>query len=117
MHGQRYIRIVRRPEGEAPQWVRDTWIGVVLPLVGDGPVSMRGVGVLTGPRSWWGYWWHRLTGRIGQHIGYEVVAAVAVDILRSQSPDAARWWQTHVAHLLDGQQCFLFDLPACELLD
>lgn len=114
MHGQRYIRIVRRPEGEAPEWVRDAWIGTVLPLRVADPVTALSVGVVTGPRTWLGWWWQRLTGQFHRATGYEVIASAAVDILEAQSPAAADWWRDHVAYMLDGQHIFLFDMPACQ---
>jgi hypothetical protein len=117
VYRQRFIQIVHRPDGEAPKWVRDAWIGAVLPLLIDEPVTIESVGVLTGPRSWWGLWWHRLTGRTERMTGYEVNAAAAVVIVAARSPEAARWWREHVPHMLDGVQSFLFDLPACQLLD
>lgn len=117
MPRQCFIQIIRRPDGEAPIWVRDAWIGTVLPLLIDEPITIETVGVLTGPRSWWGLIWHKLTGRTEQMTGFEVNAAAAVDIVAAQSPEAACWWRGHVAHMLDGQHSFLFDLPACQLLD
>jgi hypothetical protein len=48
------IRIVRAPAGEAPLWVRESWIGIELPLVGGRqPRVGQGVGALTGPKTFW----------------------------------------------------------------
>jgi hypothetical protein len=41
------IRIVSAPPGEAPQWVREQWIGCELPLVARMAIgTFSGVGVL-----------------------------------------------------------------------
>lgn len=40
------IRVIRVPEGEAPQWVRRAWVGTVLPcdpVAGWPPCPLRGV--------------------------------------------------------------------------
>src|SRR5947199_83534 len=47
------IRIIDVPPGEAPEWVRRAWVGLVLPLApGEyGPRVLAAAGVLTGPRG------------------------------------------------------------------
>ena len=42
------VKIVRRPEGEAPKWVRDCWIGVELNVIGDIDEVLNPKGVLSG---------------------------------------------------------------------
>ena len=111
-----FIRIVQRPDGEAPEWVRDAWIGTVLPLSDAQAVTSPGFGVVTGPKTIWGEWWLLLTGRSQRFEGYTVCAADAVNILAGQNPDAADWWRSNVAYMLDGRHDFLFDVPACVIL-
>ncbi len=50
------IRIVACPPGEAPQAVREAWIGLELPLPPGRLGHRRGwltTGVVSGPRTWW----------------------------------------------------------------
>jgi hypothetical protein len=42
---------IRSPIDEAPEWVRDAWIGVSIPLLIPSRRMVRGFGVLTGPRD------------------------------------------------------------------
>ncbi len=56
------IRIVACPPGEAPQAVREAWIGLELPLPPGRLGHRRGwltTGVVSGPRTWWQRvtWW------------------------------------------------------------
>lgn len=110
-----YIRIVRRPEGEAPEWVRDAWIGLELPLTVEAPIKSRIVGgVLTMPRTRLGYWWAVIRGRSRMQEGFLVDANAAVRVLERRNPTAAIWWRTKAADCLLPQGQFLFDLPASE---
>lgn len=111
------IRIVRRPDGEAPDWVRDAWIGVELDLVYSKPLTSEGFGVLSAPRTVWGYWWRRLTGRIQRFTGYVVDSHEAVRRVEALSPAAAAWWRDNAGDLVRPGETFIFDLPACEKID
>jgi hypothetical protein len=73
------IRIVKRPRGEAPEDVRDAWIGLVLPVVPrqTGPVDVKGFGVLSIPKSWLARRLSRLFGRVHRMRGYAVNTMVA----------------------------------------
>jgi hypothetical protein len=110
------VEIVRTPGGEAPEWVRQAWIGLRLPLVDAQPTTFRGAGVLTGPVSILGYFVALLRGRTAVMTGYLVNAKVAVDLLAAQNRAAADWWQTGAARLLDGRQNFGFDVEACRVV-
>lgn len=107
------IRIVRRPDGEAPEWVRNAWVGVSLQTHCEHVHKMRGFGVLSGPTSCLAQLWASLTGRSIAMEGYLVDAAAAVDRLEEASPPAARWWREHVPHLLEGRGVFMFEASAC----
>jgi hypothetical protein len=110
-HG--WIRIVQRPDGEAPEWVRDAWIGLELPLKKAGPVRCRTVGVLTAPRTRFGLWCAVLLGRSRMISGYLTDAHASVGILQRHNPTASMWWKTKAAdHVQPGCE-FIFDLPAC----
>ncbi len=108
------IRIIQRPEGEAPEWVRDAWIGLELPVQTPEPVSTPTWGALTGPRSRWSYRLGRLLGRFPNKTGYVVDAAQAVRLLERRNPTAAIWWRTKAGIRLQPAQAFLFETAACE---
>lgn len=109
-----HIEIVRRPLGEAPEWVRDAWIGVSLPLAVSGKKSWQTFGVLEAPKGFFASLWMIVSGQTEQVDGYMVVAKEAVDILGIHNPDAADWWRENTPALLDGKQMFIFDAPCCE---
>lgn len=78
------IKIVRVPEGEAPEWVRAAWVGHVLPcdpFVGYAQTRDKGVVSL------------RETTRNKR--SYAVPQKEALQILRNSSPNAAAWWRIH----------------------
>lgn len=108
------IKIVRRPIGEAPEWVRDEWIGLSLPLAAKSEPAWRGIGVLTGSHHWLLQAWALISGRDPKVTGYLVIAKAAVDHLDDSSPNAAAWWREHMPHMLNGSRYFVFDADACE---
>jgi len=101
------VRIVKRPFGEAPEEVRDAWIGLSLPLLEDLPrlIERRSAGVRTGPRSWLGM----LLMRGPRKRGYAIDSAAAVNILEQFDPSAAAWWRTNAPHLFKPGRCFFFN--------
>jgi hypothetical protein len=110
------IRITGVPPGEAPQWVREKWVGLVLPLTKNRPLTAYTSGVLSGPPNrlaavWWG-----LLGRLEQQSGYAVDATAALGILERTAPDAASWWRENVPRLLSRRRKFLFRTSDCELV-
>lgn len=111
---QRAIEIVATPAGEAPLWVREAWIGLVLPLAaGRASGSWSVVGVLSGPRTCTGALWAWLSGRTGRVTGYRVPSADAVRILAARNRAAADWWRAHTDYAESERACFIFDAPAC----
>lgn len=110
------IRIIQRPEGEAPEWVRDAWIGLELPLLHPEPITTPGVGVLSGPKTWLGWMIRRFTGRFERFTGYLVDANDAVLRLEKRNPTAAIWWRTHAGALVAPGGEFIFDTAACEVV-
>jgi hypothetical protein len=109
------IRIVRRPIGEAPEWVRDAWIGTCLPLANPKEKVWLGFGVLTRPRGRFAQLWGLFLGKAERITGYAVNAQAAVDVLSDSQPDAAGWWRANVPDMLDGRSNFVFDSNACEV--
>jgi hypothetical protein len=108
------IKIVQRPIGEAPEWVRDAWIGVSIPTASEHHRDWRGIGVLTGPHHWLAQIGALVCGKTFTVEGYAVNAKIAVDLLADHSPEAAAWWREHAPRMLDGRRNFVFDSPACE---
>ncbi|MEG3143503.1 hypothetical protein U1839_02455 [Sphingomonas sp. RT2P30] len=106
------IKIVRRPVGDAPDWVRDAWIGLSLPLAVKRKRRWRGVGVLSGPRHWLSQLWDPV--KASKIEGYLVNAKTAVDHLADHRPDAAAWWREHTPLLLNGKRYFVIDADSCE---
>jgi hypothetical protein len=111
------IRIIAVPPGEAPLWVREKWVGLKLPLaIGKRAVQARSVGVLTAPKSFFAFLGALFRGQTHVSAGYVVRAAVAVEILESASPDAAKWWRENTPQLLARDRLFIFRKETCELL-
>jgi hypothetical protein len=108
------IKIVATPVGEAPDWVREAWVGLELPLTHLEEVSVETCGVLSGPTSRVGWWWAGLRGRLYLTTGYCVNSARAIEILRRSRPDAANWWTTNAPRFTHPDEGFIFDAAACE---
>lgn len=99
------VEITATPPGEAPQWVRDAWVGLVFPTVDPRLTNYRDrppVGVLS--------------GRPTEGGGYTVPALVALELLRLKSPSACDWWQQNVPALLSAEAGLCFDYSACEVV-
>ena len=111
------VRIVQRPEGEAPEWVRDAWIGLELPLVHPDAMDSRGFGAVTGPKTAISEWVQCLLGRSKVVSGYVVPAYEAVELLSCRSPEAAAWWRSEAKLFVGKGRNLMFDAPACERLD
>ena len=108
------VKIVRAPSGEAPEWVREAWVGLVLPLKETGLKTMPSIGVLSGPKSSLGWLWASLTGAPMTATGYLTPAAIAIAILGRARPEAAAWWREHAPKFLRDEAEFLFEASACE---
>lgn len=71
------VMIIKVPQGEAPEWVRQAWVGLVLPCTGT-TLSSSGV----------------LSGQLVDHgEGFRVPQQEACEILTKASPVAAKWWK------------------------
>ena len=94
-----FIRIVRRPHGEAPPGIRDAWIGCVLPVRENEQDTLRGV----------------VSGEIVpiRHYGYPVAWISAMNALeRHGGHEAKEWWEDKSRR----PDCLVFDLNCAEVL-
>ena len=117
-HGRR-VRIVAVPPGEAPQWVREKWVGLELPLAQFSPEAQpqRSAGVLTGPRGFLPTVGGLLRGQLQERSGFAVRVLEAIAVLERASPEAAQWWRTNAAHLMKPSRHFLFPEQVCTVVD
>ena len=104
---QPQIRIVDVPPGEAPQSIREQWVGLVLPLAPDflTTCQMMTSGVVSGRED------------EEPAIGYVVDIEEAMAVLARKSPEAAFWWREHTPHLFCEGGTLLFDEYVCELVE
>jgi hypothetical protein len=94
------VKIVEIPSGQAPSWVREKWLGLVLPVANDAPSHFRPVGVLKGkPRK----------ENLG---GYPVKTEIAIQILENISKEAADWWRANIS--FEDMPYLLFGRKFCE---
>lgn len=78
------ILVVKTPHGEAPDWVKEAWVG--LALFTRGLVSEdfgEPIGVLTNTEV-----------QTGSNV-WLVPQTDAIDVLEKVNPEAAAWWRDH----------------------
>ncbi|UHQ18312.1 hypothetical protein LVB87_08735 [Lysobacter sp. KIS68-7] len=111
------ILITSTPPGEAPLWVRQTWVGLSLPLAQtcSHAHTHHTFGVLTRPRTRVGQWFARMFRRTARGSGYLVEAQAAIHLLADVDPVAANWWREHAPHLMQPGQYFLFQVGVAQL--
>ncbi len=112
------IRIISVPPGEAPEHIRQAWIGCSLPLLEGSsiePSKCPSVGVLSGPKSFVGLWIASIFGRCEEWQGYKVDAATAIKILALTHPEAAKWWREETPHLVTREHALVFPADNCQL--
>jgi hypothetical protein len=109
-----YIRIISTPPGEAPEWVRTTWVGITLPLAVPGVRAIDTMGVLSRPKTWIGSFFAQVTGRTQREQGYIVNAYQAVEILATHSPAIANWWRENAASAISPGMYLLFPAENCQ---
>lgn len=97
------IKIINTPPGQAPEWVRDEWVGVELPVEEDAPGQGESVqfGIFGGKPE-----------NLG---GYPVRTRDAIDALREKAPKAAQWWENNVT-LLNFSPRLVFRRDVCEVV-
>ena len=115
MFGRRYIRIIATPPGEAPQQVREAWVGVRLPLpfLVTKSKAWRSAGVMTGPRTLVEKFSALWSGKLERKPGYAVRVMDAMTALEQVHPEAASWWRQNTPHLLRPGKCFVFAADVC----
>jgi hypothetical protein len=109
------IKIVQRPAGEAPEWVRDAWIGLHLPLANANQRTWRTLGVISGTTSLLPWLWAIATGKSEKVTGFAVNAKDAIESLTGPRASAGMWWRENLPDFLDGRSHFVFDAEACEI--
>jgi hypothetical protein len=97
------VRIVSTPDGEAPLWVREAWVGLELPVANGqrGPCRQPAFGALSNDRE-------------GFLTGFAVDGRRAVQLLAARSPEAADWWWRNAGHVASGGYQFVFPVEACD---
>jgi hypothetical protein len=113
------IEIIATPPGEAPEEIRKSWIGVVIPL----PLNFQrerattGYGVLTGPRSWLLALFPFLHKNRVSWTGYSVRGRDAIGALAEKDNAAAQWWKENAPHVLGRVWCLSFPAEVCRIVE
>lgn len=95
------IKIVAAPPGQAPEWVREAWIGIELPLAQPISGGVQ-VGIMLGKPE-----------NIG---GYTVNSAQAFQLLQKHNIEAWNWWNENAPYAMRCGQ-LVFKKQACELIE
>ena len=113
------IRIVAVPAGEAPLWVREQWVGLLLPLAQTSSSADEYLtsGVLTGPRGVFATLWALMQGRLKRESGFPVDVEVAIAALAAKSPAAANWWRKNTPYLFRPKIRFVFQSESAEICE
>ena len=115
-----FITIDSRPAGPAPEWVRDQWIGLSLPLVpGHEPRShcMKVIPRFIDQRSFWYElkWSFGIRPKTEEWDGFLVHAEEAVAVLeKANRTKAVGWWRTCVR--ITPSTRWVFDAECCHLV-
>lgn len=106
------LKITSVPPGEAPDWVRQHWVGLALPLPDgcEAPVTLPTFGVLSTPKTRIGQYLARFFGRARTETGYLVESLPAFDLLAQSSREAADWWRAHTPELAQPGRYLLFQV-------
>jgi hypothetical protein len=105
-----HLLITSVPPGQAPLWVREHWVGLILPLAQrqEAPVSLLTSGVVSGPKGLLSCLTAFVTGKLERQSGFVVETGAAVAVLELKHPEAAAWWRTNATHLFRGKRYFVF---------
>jgi hypothetical protein len=96
------VRIRATPPGEAPEAIRQAWVGLELPARAE--QGDPGAFDVLSNRS------------VYCRDCYAVNGAEAVSLLAAHSPDAAQWWRRNAPHVLVGGYDLIFPAEVCEAL-
>ena len=117
---QLFIVIERMPKGDAPEWVRQQWVGLVLPLTDGHPQEAQHIetmGLLN---------MRKIFGKFGQIPpefeedlqvleGYCVIAEEALSILEKKDKESAQWFRDNT--IIPNRPYFwVFDKDCCRLV-
>jgi hypothetical protein len=98
-----HVKIVQTPSGGAPDWVREAWVGMILPLQPQKVMSdqtVRNVVSLVEVKN----------------NGFSVSAMQAIDTLADRNPKAANWWKTNTRCYSKGT-VFVFNKECGDIVD
>jgi hypothetical protein len=102
------IRIIKDPGGEAPEFVRNAWIGLVLTLDRDSPQPSKQIAcnvasgeALLDPLSVY-------TVNSGHAIGVLAAAKASVEV--------RTWWFVNTPYMIHPEMSLLFPVECCEVL-
>jgi hypothetical protein len=114
-----HLRITSVPAGEAPLWVREQWVGLVLPLAQQKstPLTFLTSGVVSGPRTFLSFLLALFSGKLERRSGFRVETQAAVAVLETRSPEAAAWWRETVPHQLQPKRYFVFESEAGNVIE
>lgn len=96
------IRIIAVPPGQAPEWVRQAWVGLEIPLEKHTP----SIGITLGARGG--------KPHPENQDGYIVRLQDALDALKKKNLDAAQWWETNPVAIIGGR--LMFARRVCQLI-
>src|SRR5580658_7219033 len=111
------IKIIDIPPGEAPEEVRQAWVGLVLPVAFSRRRRFKSTGVVSGPTSRIGSFLAIRRGDFKRENGYAVAGRKAIEILSQHSPEAAEWWREHAPRFLARGRYLVFADEVCEVFD
>ncbi len=97
------IRITSTPAGEAPEWVREAWVGVEMSIHGLEKDGARSIGVLGGAPS--------PENKNGYMVSFES-ACRALEL--AGKLDALRWWRRN--SIASDASLLVFGQQFCEYL-
>lgn len=110
------IRIVHRPDGESPDWVRNAWVGLTLPTPYRHARTWRTLDTERSQANLLFRLLYLLLGKTDRVRGFPVTARDAVNVLAETQPAAAEWWRANRPKLLTGRRYLVFDADCCEHL-
>lgn len=94
------IKIIDVPPGQAPDWVRKEWVGLIMPVAENLPPIISACGVLG--------------GKVENPNGYPIETSIAIEALTKKSPEAAQWWKDNVS--LNCISWLVFHQKVCQLV-
>lgn len=110
------LKIVSRPSGDDPDWVRDAWVGLVLPTVLAQPKSFRSIPVSENSADTFNQIKAIFAGKSFRMLGFPVHGKSAIDILGEANPEAAKWWRENHPSIASGKGFLIFQAEECEII-